>query len=94
MPEVLLLRFRPVCVPCPPKSSAMRPAIMLRCLSMNSTRPIRKENGLKRFANIRLVLHRSRRALPVFLVFLVCSRAELPVRSAEANPAEPVVVSV
>ena len=91
MPEVLLLRFRPVCVPCPPKSSAMRPAIMLRCLSMNSTRPIRKENGLKRFANIPLVLHRSHRALPVFLV---CSRAELLVRSAEANPAEPEVVSV
>ena len=63
----------------------MRLAIMLRYLSMNSTRPIRKENGLRRFANIPLVLHRSHRALQVFLG---CSRVELPVRSAAANPAE------
>jgi hypothetical protein len=63
----------------------MRLAITLRCLSMNSTRPIRKENGLRRFANIPLALHRSLRALQVFLD---CSRVALPERSAAVNPAE------
>jgi hypothetical protein len=63
----------------------MRLAIMLRYLSMNSTRPIRKENGLRRFAIIHLVRHRSHRASQVLLG---CSRVELPVLSAAANPAE------
>jgi hypothetical protein len=63
----------------------MRLAIMLRYSSMNSTRPIRKGNGLKRFAIIPMVLHRSHQASQVFLG---CSRVELPVRSAAANPAE------
>ena len=83
--EVPVLRFRLACALCPPKNSAMRLAIMLRYSSMNSTRPIRKGNGLKRFAIIHLVLHRSHRASQVFLG---CSRVELPVLSAEANPAE------
>jgi hypothetical protein len=63
----------------------MRLAIMLRYLSMNSTRPIRKENGLRRFAIIHLVRHRSHRASQVFLG---CSQVALPVLSVEANPAE------
>jgi hypothetical protein len=63
----------------------MRLAIMLRYSSMNSTRPIRKGNGLRRFAIIHLVLYRSHRA---WQVFLGCSQVELPVLSAEANPAE------
>ena len=83
--EVPVPRFRLACAPCPPKNSAMRLAIMLRYSSMNSTRPIRKENGLRRFAIIPMVLHRSHRASQVFLG---CSRVELPVLSAEANPAE------
>jgi hypothetical protein len=43
------------------------------------------ENGLRRFVIIPLVLHRSHRASQVFLG---CSRVELPVLSAAANPAE------
>ena len=82
MPELQVPQRLPACVLCRPKNSAMQRAIMRPYSSMNSTRPIPKGSGLRRFAITLTALLRSHRALQVSPD---CSQGEPPGHSVETG---------